>query len=164
MNGGNNVSPNIMMYLRLFCLTDNPAAVVLTAAVEQLMPINSGDFFVELKQSKGCSYQEPFTAIKIGYEVYEYNLELFEERTNTLFEKLMNNQTLLVDLTENASVETGFVININSMNSEEQPAFYLSSAQMSFLAKLRSSLILDGYLMFGEEEEEEEEESAPLTP
>jgi len=132
------------------CESNSSCAITLTTTFEQFIPINSEELFAKLFHGKGCSFQKPFTAVEIGYTLYKYDLKLFEQRTNALFEKLIDNQKLIGELSNNTAVTTTFVININSMTSDERPLFFLSNSQIAFLAKICSSLTFDGYLMFGD--------------
>ncbi|MFA9950164.1 hypothetical protein [Dentiradicibacter hellwigii] len=145
--------PLIQMYLAPQCPSDSYASIEMATAAGQLRQLISEELFVKFQQSKGCIYQEPFSTVLIGYSLFRYDIELFEQYTNFLFEELHNNQAVLSKLVNTPSVVNSFVININLMGPEERPYFYLSSTQISFLAEIRASLFFDGYLMFGDEEE-----------
>ena len=142
------MAPSIRMYLSLQCASDSPTAAAIATAEGQLRLKNPGELFARFQQSKGSIYQNPFSAVLIGYSLPEYDLQLFEQYTNSLFDELRNNQVLLSELSRKPSVVADFVININSMTPEERPIFFLSSTQISFLAEINSSLSFDGYLMF----------------
>jgi len=146
-------SPSILMYLSFQCPSDSPSIAALMDAEKQLVQKFSEKFLIKLHKSHGSVYREPFHCLSVEYSLTEYNIELWEQYTNALFDEFYGNRIILSELSRKHSIVTYFTVNINSMNSDERPVFYLSSEQIFFLAELRASLSFDGYLMFGDEDE-----------
>jgi hypothetical protein len=142
--------PIMQVYFLLHCPVNSVEASVLKADKYKISLDGKQKIFHRKSKKKGCSFQCPYISVEIGFELYEYDITLFEHWTNQLFSELAVNESLISKWKNAESVRSSFIININSMDDEQRPVFFLRPEQIELLAKFGASITLDGYLMFSD--------------
>jgi hypothetical protein len=141
------------MYLSLHCSATSQEASLLETDKYQIGVNGQSTILHRVFKGRGSSVQPPFVAVETGFELHEYDQALFEHWTDLLFAELFSNAPVISKWKDSKSVSSAFIVNINSMNEEHRPVFFLRPEQMELLASFGASIAFDGYLMFPDSDE-----------
>ena len=141
------------MYFSLHCSVVSQEASVLETDKYQISVDGQSTISHRIFKGRGSSVQPPFVAVEIGFELHEYDQLLFGHWTDLLFVELIANAPIISKWKGSKSVSSAFIVNINSMNEEQRPVFFLRPEQTELLASFGASIIFDGYLMFPDSNE-----------
>jgi hypothetical protein len=142
----NNI-PILRTYLLLDCLLDSEDAESLASSKFQISDKGQEKIYVSVFYNrKGNSFTEPFVKVKIIFELYEYDLDLFEYWQNQLFIEIEENLPLIIKWKDSESVFINFMVNINSDNEQQRPIINLTTEQIKLLTDIGASFELDGYV------------------
>ena len=152
VNPGNNImnetSPIIWVYFMAHCAVTSQESSMLETTNYQISDEGKPMIYHRIFRGRGCSFQEPFIASELGFELFEYDLELTEHWVNQLFIELRANAPIIAKWRNLKSVRSTFTINMNIKNDDQRPVFFLSPEQLELLAGFGAAIFFDGYIMF----------------
>lgn len=145
--------PVLRVYFMLHCPASSSEASLLERYSYEISTDGSPVIFCRSFEGRGSSFSPPFMASEIGFNLYEYDLELFEYWTNQLFLEMKENASFMSKWKCSESVRSSFVVNINSMTDGQRPVFFLHPEQTELLASFGASVFFDSYLMLSDPDE-----------
>jgi hypothetical protein len=148
--------PTIRVYLRLICDIASQESSMLEADEYQISTDGKATIYHRISRGRGGSFQPPFIASKIGFELFEYDPDLFDHWVDQLFVELKANAPLIMKQMALKSASSSFIININIQDKDQQPMFFLSPEQVELLASFGASINLDGYLMYSSSDDSDD--------
>jgi hypothetical protein len=150
--------PIMYTYFSMACPVSSLDAKVLENDKYQTNAEWHPTIFQELSRVQGCSAHEPVISLQIGFQLYEYDFDLFVLWKERLFAELESNKKLILKRKESKSISTRFTVNMNSMNYYQRPVFYLSPEQISALAEFGATFRFDGYVLFSRTDDDSDQD------
>jgi hypothetical protein len=150
--------PIMYMYFSLVCPLSSQDAKVLENDKYQTNGEWHPTIFQELLRGQGCLAREPVISLQIGFQLYEYDFDLFDIWTERLFAEIEANKTLILKRKESKSISARLTVNMNSMNCYQRPVFYLSPEQLSVLAEFGATFRFDGYVLFSRTDDDSDQD------
>jgi hypothetical protein len=148
--------PVIWVYLRLICDIASQESSILESDKYQISIDGKATIYHKIFRGRGGSFQPPFIASEIGFELFEYDPDLFEHWVDQLFVELEANAPIIMKRMALKSVDSSFIININIQDKDQRPVFFLSPEQVKLLASFGASINLDGYLMYSSSDDSDD--------